>query len=154
MILINLRFRKKRSIYQKWWMLFLLAKNVYHLLYCAYQILCPSFVVGRYLTKRVFFSTTQNGDLLVCTDLLNVAADDDIAEFLVQFDGAADAVGLLTGNQRRAGPAEVVKHHGVCHRAVLNRIGQKRNGFHGRVVAVLLELVELPDGGLFPTLPS
>ena len=130
-------------------------ENVYHLLYCSYHtMLCPSFVMGCYLTKRVFFSTTQNGDLLICADLLNVFADDDIAEFFVQFDGAADAVGLLTGNQRRAGPAEVVKHHGVCHRAVLNRIGQKRNGFHGRVVAVLLGLVELPDGGLFPTLPS
>ena len=71
-------------------------ENVYHLLYCSYHtILCPSFVMGCYLTKRVFFSTTQNGDLLVCADLLNVFADDDIAELFVQFDGAADAVGLL-----------------------------------------------------------
>ena len=112
------------------------------------------FVMGRYLTKLVFFSVTQNTDLLICADLLYVSADNDITEFLVQFDGAADAVGLLTGNERRAGAAEGVKHNGVCHRTVLNGIGQKRDWLHGGMVAVLFGLVELPDGGLFaPRIP-
>lgn len=81
--------------------------------------------------------------------LFDVSLYDDVTELLVQLDGAADAVGLLTGNQRRAAAAEGVKHHGVCHRAVLDGIRQKRNGLHGGMVAVLLGLVKLPDGGLF-----
>ena len=32
-------------------------------------------------------TATQNADLLIRTDLLDVSADNDIAEFLVQFDG-------------------------------------------------------------------
>lgn len=105
--------------------------------------------MGCYLTKLVFFSVTQNADLLIRADLLYVSADNDIAEFLVQFDGAADAVGLLTGNERGTGAAEGVKNHAVCHRTVLNGIGQKRNRLHGGMVAVFLGLVELPNGGLF-----
>ena len=94
-------------------------------------------------------SVTQNADLFICADLLDVPLYDDITEFLVQLDGAADAVGLFTGDERGAGAAEGVKHHGVCHRTVPNGIGQKRKGLHGGVVAVFLGLVELPDGGLF-----
>lgn len=112
------------------------------------------FVMGCYLAKIVFLAVTQNADLFIRADLFDVSADNDIAEFLVQFDGATDAVGLLTGNERRTGAAEGVKYHGVSHRAVLNGIGQKRDGFHGGVVAVFLGLVKLPDGGLFaPRIP-
>ena len=32
-------------------------------------------------------TVTQNADLFICADLLDVSADNDIAEFLVQFDG-------------------------------------------------------------------
>ena len=81
--------------------------------------------------------------------LFDVSLYDDVTELLVQLDGAADAVGLLTGNERGAGTAEGIKHYGVCHRAVLNGIGQKRDWLHGGMVAVLLGLVELPDSGLF-----
>ena len=39
----------------------------------------------------------------VCTaDLLDIPLHDYIAELFIQFHGVADAVGLLTGNQRRA----------------------------------------------------
>ena len=48
-------------------------------------------------------TATQNADLFICTDLLDVSADNDIAEFLVQFDGTADAVGLFAGDERGAG---------------------------------------------------
>ena len=78
------------------------------------------FVMGRYLTVLVFFFVTQHADLFLRADLLDVPLYDNIAELLIQFDGAADAVGLLTGNERRTGAAEGVKHHGICHRAVLN----------------------------------
>lgn len=103
-----------------------------------------------HLSEGQYFPIPQDADLLIRADLLDVSADNNIAELFVQFDGAADAVGLLTGNKRGAGPAEGVKYHTVCHRAVLNRIGQQRDGLHGGMVAVFLGFVELPDGGLFP----
>ena len=81
------------------------------------------FVMGRYLAELVFLAVTQDADLFIRADLLDVPLYDDIAELLIQFDGAADTVGLLTGNECRAGAAEGVEHHGVCHRAVLNGIG-------------------------------
>ena len=81
--------------------------------------------------------------------LFDVSLYDDVTELLIQLYGIADAIRLLTGNQGATRPAEGVNHHRVCHRAVLNWIGQKRNGLHGGVVTVLLGLVELPDGGLF-----
>ncbi len=102
-----------------------------------------------YLSEGQYFTAPQNTDLFICADLLDVPLYNDIAELLVQFDGTADAVGLLTGNKRGAGAAEGVEHHGVCHRAVLNGVRQKRNGLHGGMVAILLGLIELPDGGFF-----
>ena len=42
--------------------------------------------------------------------LLDVPLHNDIAELFVQFDGAADAVGLLTGDEGAAGTAEGVQH--------------------------------------------
>src|SRR5699024_6866675 len=47
--------------------------------------------------------------------LLDVAVHDDVAELLIQFNGAADAVGPFTGNKGRTGTAEGVKHNRVCH---------------------------------------
>lgn len=83
--------------------------------------------MGHYLAILVFLAVTQNADLFIRADLLDVPFYDDVAELLIQFDGIADAVGLLTGNERRTGAAEGVEHHGVCHRAVLNGIGKQRN---------------------------
>ena len=105
--------------------------------------------MGRYLAILVFLAITQGTDLFIRADLLDVPLYDDIAELLVQFDGAADAVGLFTGDERGAGAAEGVKHDGIRHRAVLNGVRQKRNRLHGGMVTVFLGLVELPDGGLF-----
>lgn len=82
---------------------------------CSYHtMLCASFVMDRYLAKLVFFSVPQNADLFIRADLFDISADNDITELFVQFDGAADAVSLLTGNQRRAAAAEGVEHHGVA----------------------------------------
>ena len=78
-------------------------------------------------------------------DLLNVAVHDYIAELFVQFNSAANTIGLLTGNQRRTGAAEGVKDDGVGHAGIPNGISQQRDRLHGGMVAVLLRLVELPD---------
>src|SRR5699024_3491574 len=59
--------------------------------------------------------------------LLDVPLHDDIAELFVQFDGAADAVGLLTGDEGAAGTAERVQHDGVAHGGIENGIGQERD---------------------------
>ena len=67
-------------------------------------MLCASFVMGRYLAILVFLAVTQNADLFIRADLLDVPFYDDIAELLIQFDGIADAVGLLTGNEREPDP--------------------------------------------------
>ena len=68
---------------------------------CAYHtMLALLFVIGRYLTKLVFFAFAQHADLFIRADLLDIPADNDITELFVQFDGAADAVGLFTGNER------------------------------------------------------
>src|SRR5699024_6988761 len=56
------------------------------------------------------------------TDLLNVAVHDNIAELLIQLNGSADTVGLLTGNKGRTGAAEGVKHYRVCHAGVADGI--------------------------------
>lgn len=82
-------------------------------------------------------------------DLLDIPLHNNIAELFVQFDGAADAVSLFTGDQRAARTAEGVQYRSVAHAGVHNGIGQERDGFHGRMIAILLRLVELPDGGLF-----
>src|SRR5699024_5452194 len=74
-------------------------------------------------------------------DLLDVAVYDDVAELLVQLNGAADAIGLLTGNEGRAGTAEGVKYHRVCHTGVADGISQQWDWLHGGMIAVLLGLV-------------
>src|SRR5699024_8298067 len=84
------------------------------------------------------------------TDLLNVAVHDNIAELLIQLNGSADTVGLLTGNKGRTGAAEGVKHYRVCHAGVADGICQQGDWLHGGMVAVLLGLIKLPDGGFFP----
>ena len=65
----------------------------------------------RDLLIAVCLTVSQDAHAIRRAGLLNVAVYDDIAELLIQFDGAADAVGLLTGNEGRAGTAERVKHH-------------------------------------------
>ena len=57
-----------------------------------------------YLHFGVFVSQTLTlHSNTVCTaDLLDIPRHDYIAELFIQFHGVADAVGLLSGNQRRA----------------------------------------------------
>lgn len=93
---------------------------------------------------------TLNGHTVRPTNLLDIPLHDYIAELFVQFHGVADAVGLLTGNKRRAGTAEGVKHHAVAHGRIHNGICQERDRFHGRMVAILLGLIKFPDGGFLP----
>ena len=95
-------------------------------------------------------SIPLNRDTIGATDLLDVPLHNDIAELLVQFDGAADAVSLFTGDQRAAGTAEGVQHDGVAHGRVHDGIGQERNGLHGGMVAVFLRLIKFPKAPSAP----
>lgn len=104
-----------------------------------------------HLAELVFFPVTQDADIFIRADLLDVSAHDDIAEFFVQFDGAADTVGLFTGDEGRAGTAEGVQHHRIAHGRIHNGVGQQRDGLHGGMVAILLGFIELPNGGFFPS---
>ena len=67
------------------------------------------------------------------------------------YTSAADTVGLLTGNEGRAGAAEGIQHYRVCHTGVADGICQQWDRLHGGMVAVLLGLVELPYGCLLYT---
>ncbi len=85
----------------------------------------------------------------------DVAPDDDVAVLLIQLDGGTAPFGLLTGDQGAAAAAERVEHQGVAHRRVHDRVGQEGHRFHGRMFAVLLGLVEFPDGRfLAPGVPQ
>src|SRR5699024_3484874 len=72
----------------------------------------------RDLLVAVCPAITEDAHAIRRTGLLNISVYNHIAELLVQLDDAADAVSLLTGNERRTGTAEWVKHHRVCHRTV------------------------------------
>ena len=52
----------------------------------------------RDLLIAVCLTAPQDAHAIRSTDLFDVAVYDDVAELFIQFDGAADAVGLLTGN--------------------------------------------------------
>src|SRR5699024_11133016 len=104
----------------------------------------------RDLLIAVCLTVSQDAYAIRRADLLDVAVHDDIAELLVQLNGSADAVGLLTGNEGRTGAAEGVQHHRVCHTGVADGISQQRDRLHGGMVAVLLGFVELPDSGFLP----
>ena len=54
--------------------------------------------------------------------------NNDAGIFGVKLHRAADAVGLLAGDERGAAAAEQVHDHAVGRRAVLDGIGQQRNG--------------------------
>ena len=57
---------------------------------------------------------------------------------------------LLAGNQRGATATKRVKHQRVCHAGVHDRICQKWDRLHGRMVTVFLRLIKFPDGGFLP----
>ena len=74
--------------------------------------------------------------------------NNDAGIFGVKLHRAADAVGLFAGDERGATTAKQVHHYAVGRRAVLDGIGQQRDGLHRRVLGGLLRLVEVPDSGL------
>lgn len=106
-----------------------------------YQLCRGDFLiaVGQTITDH---SDTDRG-----ADLFNVALHNHIAELFVQLNGVADAVCLLAGNQRGATATKRVKHQRVCHAGVHDRICQKWDRLHGRMVTVFLRLIKFPDGG-------
>ena len=65
-----------------------------------------SFIYINYFVEAASHTVTLHCRAFRGADLFNVSLYDDIVELLVQLDGAADAVGLLTGNERGAGTAE------------------------------------------------
>ena len=66
----------------------------------------------------------------------------------VELHRAADAVRLFTGHERRSAAAEQIHDHAVGGGAVLDGIGQQRDGLHGGMVLAAPGLVKLPDRGL------
>ena len=106
-----------------------------------------SIVYISYFVEAESHAVTLHRHTIRGADLFDVSLHDDVAELLVQLHGIADAIRLLTGNQCAAGTAEGVQNHSVAHGGVHDRICQKRNRLHGRVIAVLLGLVKLPYGG-------
>ena len=102
------------------------------------------------LCEFVGQTVTLNGHTIRTADLLNVTLHDDVAELFIKLHGVADAVGLLTGNERRAGATEGVKHHAVAHRRIHDGIRQNRDRLHGRMVTIFLGLIEFPDGSFLP----
>ena len=107
----------------------------------------PSFVYISYFVEAESYAVTLHRHVFRGADLFDVSLYDDVAELLIQLHGIADTIRLLTGNQGAAGAAEGVQHHSIAHGGVHDRVRQKCNRLHGRVIAVLLGLVKLPDGG-------
>ena len=77
-------------------------------------------------------------------------SNDHITVLFIQLDHTADPIRLFAGDQGTAAATEGVEHDAIRHAGVQNRICQQFHRFHGRVVGVLLGLIELPDGRLFP----
>jgi len=98
--------------------------------------------------------------------LLLPSVHDDVGILGIELDQPRPPPGPLSGDQRRAGPAERIEHDVATFRRVANGALNQRDWFHRWVQIILCWLVEEPDitlvagaapvviGALFPTVVS
>ena len=72
---------------------------------------------------------TNNIDIFICSNLLNVTLHNNITVLFIQLDGIANSIGLLTGNQRRARTSKRIKHDAIGKAGVHNGVAIRAMGF-------------------------